>query len=252
MTAQLFDHAFSYYMIGQAGKGLSADDIVGAGVDQFQHLSGQEPAFSCLVAQRNDVFCHIAQILNMGRGIEVPALIKLCSGRFAKLFQEGIHHIGESGSALLGAKIFCFKVLIVETVEQEIHQIRNYCLCTLRLQELYQMVVCSRKEFYQNLAHHTDFWFYFIGDRQTVKFLDDLPAKFFVPAVSYAGTGEKIDTFLFQLPMQLVGGTGYQLIGAHPVETAHEDIPKLCGEQSALQQRKGDLKTGVSFQTTNI
>lgn len=35
LTAQLFDHAFSYYMVGQTAKGLGTYDIGRSRVDQF-------------------------------------------------------------------------------------------------------------------------------------------------------------------------------------------------------------------------
>ena len=52
--------------------------------------------------------------------------------------------------------------------------------------------------------------------------------------------------------MQLVGGTRHQLIGAHPVETAHEDIAEYQGEHTALQQRISDLKARIRLQTADV
>jgi len=37
-------------VVGQAAEGLGADDVAGTGVDQLQHLSGEQPAFAHLVA----------------------------------------------------------------------------------------------------------------------------------------------------------------------------------------------------------
>lgn len=54
---QLFDYTFADDMIRQAAEGLGTHDIIGAGVNQFQHFSGEEPAFSGLVAQGYDGFC---------------------------------------------------------------------------------------------------------------------------------------------------------------------------------------------------
>ena len=59
LAAQLLDDAFSDDMVGQAAEGLGADDIVDAAVDQFQHLTGQEPALTGLVSEGDDIAWHI-------------------------------------------------------------------------------------------------------------------------------------------------------------------------------------------------
>ena len=64
-SSQLLDYAFSYYMVRQAGKGLCADNVSCAAVDQFQHLAGQEPAFSGLISDGNDFGGHFCQILKL-------------------------------------------------------------------------------------------------------------------------------------------------------------------------------------------
>ena len=45
------NHAFAGNMIRQAGKGLQADNVIDAAVNQLDHLSGQEPAFPGLVGE---------------------------------------------------------------------------------------------------------------------------------------------------------------------------------------------------------
>ena len=65
---------------------------------------------------------------------------------------------GDSGS-LFKAQFLVLKVLVVETVAHEINQIRNDSLGTFLFQKLCQMIVGSRKEFYQDLSYDTDFRF---------------------------------------------------------------------------------------------
>ena len=60
MLAKLFDDTFTYDMVGQAGKRLGADDVIDTAVDQFNHFTGQEPAFTGLVTDgydRTGIFC---------------------------------------------------------------------------------------------------------------------------------------------------------------------------------------------------
>ena len=48
---QRFDDPFANHMVGQASKGLNADDIWHAMRDELHHLSGKEPPLSILVSQ---------------------------------------------------------------------------------------------------------------------------------------------------------------------------------------------------------
>ena len=57
---QLFDNAFTYDVVWQAGKRLTAYDVVDAGVDQLYHFAGQEPSLAGLVAVGYDGFCIFA------------------------------------------------------------------------------------------------------------------------------------------------------------------------------------------------
>ena len=75
------------------------------------------------------------------------------------------------------AKLFCLEVGIVEAVQQEVHQIRNNRFSTLCFQKVYQMVVGSGQEFYQNFADHTNFGLALIGDGQIVEIVDDVSAQ---------------------------------------------------------------------------
>ena len=49
VVLQLSDHTLSYDVVGQAAKGLGADDVGHPGVDELQHLGGEEPALTHLL-----------------------------------------------------------------------------------------------------------------------------------------------------------------------------------------------------------
>ncbi len=84
--AQFFDDSFPHHVIWQAGEGLGADNVVHAAVNQFYHLSGEEPAFSGLIANRDNWFCIFYRLIDAGGWGEVPALCKrLGSGAALKL-----------------------------------------------------------------------------------------------------------------------------------------------------------------------
>ena len=64
-TADLLDHTFAYDMVWQAAKWLDADDIRYSAADQLQHFSCKEPAFSGLVAWRDNRFRHSGKIADV-------------------------------------------------------------------------------------------------------------------------------------------------------------------------------------------
>ena len=48
--------------------------------------------------------------------------------------EQAVRKIGQGGGRLLCAQIFCFEILVVEAVEQEIQKIRNDCFRAFRFQ----------------------------------------------------------------------------------------------------------------------
>ena len=69
------------------------------------------------------------------------------------------------------------KLRVVEAVEQEVNQIRHDSFSTLGFQQIYQMVVGSRQEFYQDLAYNADSRFLLIRNRQVIEVMDDIAAE---------------------------------------------------------------------------
>ena len=94
--ADLLDDAFTNDMVGQAAEGLGADDIVDSAVDQFEHLTGQEPALAGLVSERDNILGIFCQILNVGRRREVTAGLELSGGGSADLLHELDAYVGKS------------------------------------------------------------------------------------------------------------------------------------------------------------
>ena len=72
-----------------------------------------------------------------------------------------------------------FEVLVVEAVLHEVDQVGNDRFGSLCFQQVYQMVVGSRQEFYKDLADHAHARLLDIEDLDIVKVIDDLTAEFF-------------------------------------------------------------------------
>ena len=134
-------------MIRETAKRLGADNISSTALNKFKHLSGQEPAFTCLITDGYVMFCHGCQIIDFGRGQEVDAPFQFFPGGPAEIFEQRNAHIAKICGRALSAQVICFKVAVVETVEQEVQQIRHYGLCALCLQQFHYMVIGKGENF---------------------------------------------------------------------------------------------------------
>ena len=56
--------------------------------------------------------------------------------------------------------MLCFKVCIVEAVEQEVGQIRNHGFGTFLFKKIYQVVIGSWKEFNKDFSDNSDTWLF--------------------------------------------------------------------------------------------
>ena len=248
LPAYLLDDAFSDYVVGQAAEGLRADDVVGSFLDQLQHFPGQEPSFPGLVAQGNDVPGHFAQFPDMvGRGKAFRAGQGFPAG-FADMLQIIDYDIADPRGPFAGIVVFRLEVLIVKTVEEEIHHFGLNRFRAFPLEKLNQVVVGGGQELDQDLSHDADSWFFLIRDGKDIKLMHDLPAQCIeAPGGSAAGRQE-IDAFFFQPFMQPVGASLFLLVGADPVETFHEQIAELYCVKHAKEQGQVHLESRIGLQ----
>ena len=140
--AQFLDDTFSDDVVRQAAERLGADDVRRAVVNQFQHLTGQEPSLAGLIAEGNVMLRHRCQILNPCRRKEMCAAFQFAAAGAAEILQQGDSHVAQVCGGTLAAQIVGFEVAVVEAVKQEIKQIRHYSFGTLGFQKLYHVVVC--------------------------------------------------------------------------------------------------------------
>ena len=67
---QSLDNALTYHVVRQAAEGLGTYDVRYAFLDQFHHLTGQEPSLTGLVADGYDRFRIGDDLVNAGRRIK--------------------------------------------------------------------------------------------------------------------------------------------------------------------------------------
>ena len=87
MLSQLLDNALAYDMVWQAAKGLCTYDVIDAAVDQLDHFTGQEPAFTGLIADRNDFLRIFYGLVDPAGRLKVDTLFKGFSGTAAQIFK---------------------------------------------------------------------------------------------------------------------------------------------------------------------
>ena len=121
------------------------------------------------------MFCHGCQIIDFGRGQEVDAPFQFFPGGPAEIFEQRNAHIAKICGRALSAQVICFKVAVVEAVEQEVQQIRHYGLCALCLQQFHYMVIGKRGELHKNFTDNSHLWFRYIFPREFIEIFDNAP-----------------------------------------------------------------------------
>ena len=116
------------------------------------------------------------------------------------------------------------EVTPVDAVVKEVQQVGHDGLGSLGLQQLDQMVVRERHILHQNFAHNADTRLtQRLVDGQRVKVRHDAAADVGIAPLRF-GVHERIDADLLPLLMDRLGAALFQLIGAHMIEAAHEEV----------------------------
>ena len=236
-------------MVWQTAERLDTYDIRRSPVDQLHHFSGEEPSFTGLVAQRNDRLRHFRQICDLGGRSEMFTLGKFFVCRASYKFDGGNSQISFFCKSFLKAQIIGLKVQIVEAVAHEVDQVRAHRLGPFFFQQFCQMIVGSRKEFYQDLSYNTHSRLLLICDRKCVKFPYHLPADPVKLGERSMSSGKEGLTSFLPFFMQGIGRTFYLLVGTHTVDTLHQDISEDCSVSQTDSKFWSDLKSRIFLQT---
>ena len=86
------------------------------------------------------------------------------------------------------------------------------------------MVVGGRRKFYKDFADDADARFFHIRNGYCIKFFYDFAAHFTEGKITHVLSGNEFAAFCYPFLMNCIDGTGFFFVGAHPVDTAHEDI----------------------------
>ena len=202
---QDLDHTLTNHMVGQARKGLNADDVGHAGRNQLDHLPRQEPPFAILVAHRQIGLGHLGDFFNGYRRIKALALAQSINGRAA----QSPHHLdarfGRKLRAPARPQVFMAVFTAQQAIVEEVQHIRHHGLGSLSLQDFNQMVIGQGHILDQDLADHAHPGLAEgLVNGQAVKSLNNAPAN---PAIGIGAVliNQGLNADLFPLPVQLLG-----------------------------------------------
>ncbi len=179
----------------------------------------------------------------------MPAFGKFRPCGAAQPFQQADAHMCQAGVFFRLAQHFGLKILIVKRIKEKVHQVRYDRFRAFCFQQVDQVVVRGRQEFYQNLADDADTRFFDIQPWQVVKVADNAAAQLLIFVVGQdAVLGQKCGHLFFPFFVQLVGRTRDRFIGPCRIQAAHENIAKFHRIHPALQQRRSQVKARIFFQ----
>ena len=156
MSLQLLDDALSHDVVRETAERLRTDDVLDTLADQLEHLPRQEPALTGLITERDIFPRHLRELVDVTRRREACGLGKCLPRGLPEELQQRDRGIAERLALPAGTQILVFKILVVEAVEQEVHEIRHDSLRPLTLEQLHDMVVRKRRELDENLADDAD------------------------------------------------------------------------------------------------
>ena len=172
-------------------------------------------------------------MFNSGRRSKTLALFICVHSRLPEPFDHLDTEICEPGGRLLHSQMGMLEVGVVEAVQQKVYKIRHNRLCAFMLQKINQIIVCRRKEFDKDFSYNSYTGLFLIRDRQSIKVMNDLPAKFFEPASGRISFRDKFPADGSPFFIERIGRSFFSLIRTNPVETPHKDISKDCGIHTA-------------------
>ncbi|MPN49449.1 hypothetical protein SDC9_197070 [bioreactor metagenome] len=173
LVLELPDHALSHDVIGQAAKGLGADDVACAGVDELQHLGGEQPALAHFVAVAQ-IALHqpVKRLKGLGRPEAAMVLHRVDHSPLAFL------HVGlEKANHGLFSPFTPVEVHVYLAVEDfeddEVGEAGHHRLGSLCQQKILQVIVAQGRVLYVNLSHHAHPDFRVAPHRDRIKVADN-------------------------------------------------------------------------------
>ena len=247
---QLADHPLAHDVVGQTAEGLGADDISGSGVDELQHLGGEQPALAHFVAVAQIAVDELMQVIKGAGGTEPSGALQGLD--HVPLTTLDIGHEGAAGGLLdqLSAVQVHISYPVVDFEDHKVGQAGDHRLHPLGQEELLQVVVAQRGEFYIDLAHDAHPNLLFPADRDGGKAGADLVKDLAHLLAAHALAGlEAVHQLLGPVLHHGVGGTSLHLVGADLVGHPHDQVAVHHAVHQLADQVHAQAEAGVFLQT---
>ena len=231
LTAQLLDHGLAHHVIGQARKGLRADDVGRTVINQVEHLGREQPALAHVVAHRK----HRAGFVR--HGADALGCLK-AAGLFEHLLHRRAHPVHELDERLhararsgRASQLVLLQLGVAHGVQEEVEQARHHGLAALALDHIDHVVVGCGVELDQDLTDHAHARLGTLAhERHGVERADGLTRKLGV--VVAVELRRQLTGARHVLLVERVGGTGRGLVRAAAIEHLHH--PELAGKPLAV------------------
>ena len=213
-------------------------------VDQIEHLSREQPAFTHVIAHRK----HRAGLVRHG----ADALGRLeAAGLLEHLLHRRTHPVHELDERLHArarsgrtSQLVLLQLGVAHGVQEEVEQARYHGLAALALDDIDHVVVGRGVELDQDLADHAHARLGALAHkRHGIERADGLAAQLGV--VVTVKLGRQLAGTRHVLLVERVGGTGRGLVRATAVEHLHHHVTKEHRVDCLLKQRRRNLKAGV-------
>ena len=240
-------------MVGQAAEGLGADDVVGARVDQLQHLGGEQPALAHLVAVPQVALDQAVQLLEGAGSPEAARLLQ--GGDHVPL--AGLNVLHEQGTARLfdplAAVEFHVGHPIVDLEDDEVGQAGHHRLHPLGEEEFFQVVVAQGGKFYINFPYnaHADLGLSRHGDGGEIGADGVKVGPHLLPAHAFSRL-EAVYQPLRPCVNHGIGGPGADLVGPHLVGHIDDDVAVHHGIHRLADKGQGEGEARVFLQPGQV
>ena len=240
-------------MVGQTAEGLGADDVGGAGVDELQHLGGEEPALSHLIAVPQIALDHSVQVLEGARCTEAAGALQ----RLDHVLLTGLDvlHKELAGSLLdpLAAVQIHVHYPVVDLEDHEIGEAGDHGFGPLGEQKVLQIIVAQGGELYIDLTHDAHPHLLLPGDGDGGKVgADGVKVGPHLAAAHPLTLLEALDQPALPGGDHGVSGAPLPLIGPDLVGHIDDDVPVHHGVDHLADDGESEGEAGIFLQTGQI
>ena len=239
-------------MVGQAAEGLGAHDIGHPGVDELQHLAGEQPALAHLVAVPQVALDQLVHVLKGAGGAEAAFLEGLDHILLARL-NVALEELAEFLFGPQPAVDVHIHFPVEDLEDHEVGEAGDHRLRPFGEEEVLQVVVAQGGEFHVDLPHHPHFHLLLAGHWDGFKIRQNGVEIFPHLLAAHAFSRlEAVDELLLPAVQHPVGIAGGEFVGPHLVGGVDQQVAVEHGVDHLPHQGEGEGEAGVFLQPGQV